>query len=191
MAEGGPIHQEAAIATVQVTCTSSGPISVDCKEEPIEGNQPDIEPLTIVIPPPAPPSTPVPVPPLGPVFHTSTSPWAGPNPVVSPLLPNLSVPQRPQLPPIAETFSGTGRFQAPTKWQEAFNLYTLHEDTNSKARVAYQNGCITFAAAQRIYLANLQDVRRLTAQGKLATCYLTYMLNYGKFYNYIDRHINS
>ena len=191
MAESRPVCEEAAVAKVQVTYTSNNPISVDCKKEPVEDNQSSIEPLTIVTLPPDPPPTPVPVSPLGPVFPTSTSPWAGPNPVVSPLLPELPLPQRLQLPPIAETFSGPRRFQAPTKWQEAFNLYTLHEDTNNKARVAYQNGCITYAAAQRIYLANLQDVRRLTAQGKLATCYLTYMLNYGKFYNYIDRHINS
>ena len=89
-----------------------------------------------------------------------------------------------------EPIRGPRRPQVPTKWQEAFNLYTLYEDTNVKARNSYQNGCISFGAVQRIYLSGLQDTRKLTSEGRLAFCYLQYMLDYGKYYNYIDPRIN-
>ena len=192
MAVGGPIHKE-AVSTVQVTCTSSSPIALECikeEQEPEENPQVNIEPLTVVTIPPPPPPTPGPSQILVPEIPTSSNPWAGSNPVVTPLLPNLTIPQGHQIPWMPEPIRGPRRPQAPTKWQEAFNLYTLYEDTDVKARNSYQNGCITFGAVQRIYLSGLQDTRKLTSEGRLALCYLQYMLDYGKYYNYINPYIN-
>ena len=112
--------------------------------------------------------------------------WAGVNSVVSPVV--LESPLRPAI--FAGNSEGQVGQSAPTKWQEAYNLYLFHEETNRKARQSVLDGCITFAAAQRIYMNSLQECRRLNSQGKLAFCFLKYMLDFGKFYKYIGPNIN-
>ena len=183
MAEGGSLHRE-AIATVQLTYSSENPILVDyIKEEPEEELESEVLNLSVVEQPPPPP-TPQP----SQAQHlTATQVWAGVSPVVSPLVPEL--PPRPTF--LASNPEGYTGPRTPTRWQEAYNLYLLHEETNQKARQAAFTGCITFAAAQRIYMSGLQECRRLNSQGRLAFCYLWYMLNYGKFYNYIGPNINK
>ena len=145
MAEGGSLHKE-AIATVQLTYSSENPILVDnIKEEPEEELESEVLQLSDVEQP-LPPPTPQPSQAqYSPVTHQV---WAGVNPVVSPL--NLESPPRPTF--FAGNPEGYIGPRAPTKWQEAYNLYLFHEETNKKARQAVLNGCITFAAAQRIYI---------------------------------------
>ena len=181
MAEGGSLHRE-AIATVQLTYSSENPILVDyIKEEPEEESESEVHILSVVEQPPPPPT---PQPSQAQHLPTTHQVWAGVSPVVSPL-----VPPRP-------TFfaSNPGDYtgpRAPTRWQEAYNLNLLYEETNQKARQAVLSSYITFAATQRIYISGLQECRRLNSQGKLAFCYLQYMLNFGKFYNYIGPNINK
>ena len=184
MAEGGPLHRE-AIATVQLTYSSENPILVDyIKEEPEEESESEVFNLSVVE---QPPPSPTPQPSQAQHSPTTHQVWAGVSPIVSPLVPEL--PPRPTF--LASNPEGYTGPRAPTRWQEAYNLYLLHEETNKKARQAVLTGCITFAAAQRIYMSGLQECRRLNSQGKLAFCYLQYMLNYGKFYNYIGPNINK
>ena len=182
--QGDPLHKE-PIATVQLTYSSENPILVDyIKEEPEEGLEPGV--LQIIrcgTTTPTPCTTAF----TGPVFTSNTSGLGRVNPVVSPVV--LESPLGPT------TFAGNPEGQAgpstPTKWQEAYNLYLFHEETNRKARQSVLNGCITFAATQRIYMNSLQECRRLNSQGKLAFCFLKYMLDFGKFYKYISQNINK
>ena len=177
MAEGRPLPEEAVIGTAQVTYTSGGPITVECiKEEPQELVPFQTEPLLSIQSPPAP--TPL-------LAHNLISGatslphvyWTSPDTAFPPLLPRLPlIPENQRLPLI----------KTPSKWEEAFNVYTFHEQTNKRARKAYENRELTYPSVQRIFVATLQDVRRLTQEGRLATCYLHHMLMYGKFYNYID-----
>ena len=184
MAEGDPLHEE-PIATVQLTYSSENPLLIDCiKEEPEEGSEPGVLQLSDVEQPLPPPT---PQPSQAQYLPVTHQVWAGVNPVVSPVV--LESPLRPT------TFAGNPEGQAgpstPTKWQEAYNLYLFHEETNRKARQSVLNGCITFAAAQRICMNSLQECRRLNSQGKLAFCFLKYMLDFGKFYKYISPNINK
>ena len=166
MAEGGSLHRE-AIATVQLTYSSENPILVDCiKEEPEEETESEVLNLSVV----EQPSPPTPQPSQAQHLPTTHQVWAGVSPVVSPLVPEL--PPRPTF--FASNPEGYTGPRAPTRWQEAV-----------------LSGCITFAATQRIFMSSLQECRRLNSQGKLAFCYLQYMLNFGKFYNYIGPNINK
>ena len=183
MAEGDSLYKE-SIATEQLACSSENLILVDyIKEEPEEESEPGVLQL-LDVEQPLPPPTPQPTQAqYVPVTHQV---WAGVNSVVSPEV--LGSPLRPV------TFAGNPEGQAgqsaPTKWQEAYNLYLFHEETNRKARQSVLDGCITFAATQRIYMNSLQECRRLNSQGKLAFCFLKYMLDFGKFYKYIGPNIN-
>ena len=182
MAEGDSLYKE-PIATEQLACSSENLILVDyIKEEP-EESEPGVLQL-LDVEQPLPPPTPQPIQAqYVPVTHQV---WAGVNSVVSPVV--LESPLRPA------TFAGNPEGQAgqsaPTKWQEAYNLYLFHEETNREARQSVLDGRITFAAAQRIYMNSLQECRRLNSQGKLAFCFLKYMLDFGKFYKYISPNIN-
>ena len=184
MAEGGSLHRE-AIATVQLTYSSENPILVDyIKEEPEEEFETEVLYLSVVE---QPPPSPTPQPSQAQHLPTTHQVWAGVSPVVSSLVPEL--PPRPTF--FASNPEGYTGPRAPTRWQEAYNLYFLHEETNHKARQAVLTGCITFAATQRIHMSGLQECRRLNSQGKLAFCYLQYMLNFGKSYNYTGSNINK
>ena len=184
MAEGGSLHKE-AIATVQLTYSSENPILVDyIKEEPEEELESEVLQLSDVE---QPPPSPTPQPSQAQYLPVTHQVWAGVNPVESPLI--LESPPRPTF--FANNPEGYTGPRAPTRWQEAYNLYLLYEETNKKARQAVLTGCITFAATQRIYMSSLQECRRLNSQGKLALCYLQYMLNFGKFYNYIGPNIDK
>ena len=148
MAEGDSLHKE-PIATVQLTYSSENPILVDyIKEESEEELEPGVLQLSDVEQP-LPPSTPQPS--QAQYLPVTHQVWAGVNPVFSPVV--LESPLRPT------TFAGNPEGQAgpsaPTKWQEAYTLYLFHEETNRKARQSLLNGCITFAAAQRIYMNSL------------------------------------
>ena len=184
MAEGGSLHGE-AIANVQLTYSSENPILVDCiKEEPEEAIESKVSQLIGVeqlLPPPTPQPSQAQ---CLPVTHQV---WTGLNPVVSPLILE-SLPGPTFSADNSEDYIGP---RAPHRWQEAYNLYLLHEEMNKKARQAALTGCITFAATQRIYMSGLQECRRLNSQGKLAFCYLQNMLNFGKFYNYIGPNIDK
>ena len=183
MAEGGSLHKE-AIATVQLTYSSENPILVDyIKEEPEDEIESEALQLSHAEQPSPPPT---PQPSQAQYLPVTHQVWAGVNPVVSPLI--LESPPRPTF--FANNPEGYTSPRAPTKWQEAYNLYLFHEETNKKARQAVLNGCITFAAAQRIYMNSLQECRRLNSQGKVASCFLKYMLDFGKFYNYIGPNID-
>ena len=184
MAEGDSLHKEPT-ATVQLTHSSENPILVDyIKEEPEEELEPGVLPLSDVEQSLL-PSTPQPS--QAQYLPVTHQVWAGVNPVVSPVV--LESPLRPT------TFAGNPEGQAgpsaPTKWHKAYNLYLFHEETNRKARQSVLNGCITFAATQRIYMNSLQECRRLNSQGKLAFCFLKYKLDFGKFYKYIRPNINK
>ena len=97
--------------------------------------------------------------------------WTSPDTALPPLLPRLPIiPENQRLPLI----------KTPSKWEEAFNVYTFHEQTNKRARRAYENRELTYPSVQRIFVATLQDVRRMTQEGRLATCYLQQMLNVWK-----------
>ena len=184
MAEGGSLHKE-AIATVQLTYSSENPLLVDyIKEEPEEELESEVLQLSDVE---QTPPLPTPQPSQAQHLPITHQVWAGVSPVVSPLVPES--PPRPTF--FANNPEGYTGPRAPTRWQEAYNLYLLHEETNKKARQAVLTGCISFAAAQRIYMSGLQECRRLNSQGKLAFCYLQYMLNFGKFYNYIGPNIDK
>ena len=150
MAEGDPLHEE-PIATVQLTYSSENPLLVDCiKEEPEEGLEPGVLQLSDVEQPLPPPT---PQPSQAQYLPVTHQVWAEVNPVVSPVV--LESPLGPT------TFAGNPEGQAgpstPTKWQEAYNLHLFHEETNRKARQSVLNGCITFAAAQRIYVVGPGD----------------------------------
>lgn len=192
MAEGRQVHSDpVAEDTWDDIPDSSGGIEY-IKEEVPDEFQEGLEPLSIDTGPPVPPPQfVIPLLPTPPVHRPPPRPWAGTRPAVPPLLPELANLQGPRRPWLPETFSVSGRPQAPTKWQEAFHLYTLYVDTNNKARYSLGSGCITFYAAQRIYLSGLQDIRRQTEAGRLASCYLQEMLNYGKLHKYIGPDINS
>ena len=184
MAEGRALHKE-AIATVQLTYSSENPILVDyIKEEPEEEIESEVLQLSDVGPSLPPP---IPQPSQDKCLSVTHQVWAGVNPVVSPLV--LESPPRPTF--LANNLEGYIGPRAPNRWQEAYNLHLFHEETNKKARQAVLNGCITFAAAQRIYLNGLQECRRLNSQGKLAFCFLKYMLDFGKFYHYIGPNIDK
>ena len=184
MAEGDSLHKE-PIATVQLTCSSENPILVDyIKEESEEELEPGVLQLSDVGQP-LPPFTPQPS--QAQYLPVTHQVWAGVNPVVSPVV--LETPLGPTT--LAGNPEGQAGPSTPTKWQEAYNLYLFHEETNRKARQSLLNGCITFAAAQRIYMNSLQECRRLNGQGKLAFCFLKYMLDFGKFYKYISPNINK
>ena len=135
MAEGDSLYKE-PIATEQLAYSSENLILVEnIKEEPEEESEPRVLQLSDVeqpLPPPTPqPSQAQYVP----VTHQV---WAGVNSVVSPVV--LESPLRPA------TFTGNPDGQAgqsaPTKWQEAYNLYLFHEETNRKARQSVLDGCI-------------------------------------------------
>ena len=143
MAEGGSLHRE-AIATVQLTYSSENPILVDyIKEEPEEESESEVSNLTIEEHPPPPPT---PQPSQVQYLPATHQVWAGVSPVVSSLIPGLT----PRPPFLADNSGNFGSPRAPTRWQEAYNLYILHKETNQKARQAVVSGCITFAATQRI-----------------------------------------
>ena len=184
MAEGDSLHKE-PIAPVQLAYSSENPILIDyIKKESEEELEPGVLRLSDVGQP-LPPSTPQPS--QAQYLPVTHQVWAGVNPVVSPLI--LEAPPRPTFfANNPEDYTGP---RAPTKWQEAYNLYLFHEETNKKARQSVLNGCITFAAAQRIYMNSLQECRRLNSQRKLAFCFLKYMLDFGKFYKYISPNINK
>ena len=80
---------------------------------------------------------------------------------------------------------------APLRWQEAYNIYVLNENTNHRAREAFDKGWITFQSTQRIYMNALHQTRVLCRQGQLSHTYLRHMLSYGKFYGYISSFVNS
>ena len=184
MAEGDSLHKE-PIATVQLTYSSENPILVDyIKEEQEEELMPGVLQLSDVEQPLLPPT---PQPSQAQYLPVTHQVWAGVNPVVSPVV--LESPLGPTT--LAGNPEGQAGPSTPTKWQEAYNLYLFHEETNRKARQSVLNGCITFAAAQRIYMNSLQECRRLNSQGKLAFCFLKYMLDFGKFYKYISPNINK
>ena len=184
MAEGGSLHKE-ALATVQLTYSSENPILAGyIKEEPEEETESEVLQLSDVEQP-LPPPTPQPL--QAQYLPVTNQVWAGVNPVVSPL--TLESPPRPTF--LANNPEGCIGPRAPTRWQKAYNLYLFHEETNKKARQAVLNGCITFAAAQRIYMNSLKECRRLNSQGKLAFCFLKYMLDFGKYYNYIGSNIDK
>ena len=184
MAEGGYLHKE-AIATVQLAYSSENPILVDyIKEEPDEELESEVLQLSDVEQPLPPPT---PQPSQAQYLPVNHQVLAGVNPVVNPLI--LESPPRPTF--IANNPGGYNDPRAPTKWQEAYNLYLFHEEINKKARHAVLNACITFTATQRIYMNSLQECRRLNSQGKLALCFLKYMLDFGKFYNYIGPNIDK
>ena len=75
---------------------------------------------------------------------------------------------------------------APSRWQEAYNIYVLNDNTNHRAREAFDKGWITFQSTQRIYMNALHQTRVLCCQGQLSHTYLRHMLSYGKFYGYIS-----
>ena len=182
MAEGDSLYKE-SIATEHLAYSSDNSILVDyIKEESEEELEPGVLQLSDVGQPPPPPT---PQPSQAQYVPVTHQVWAGVNPVISPVV--LESPLRPA------TFAGDSEGQvgqsAPTKWQEAYNLYLFHEETNRKARQSVLDGCIIFAAAQRIYMNSLQECRRLNSQGKLAFCFLKYMLDFGKFYRYIGPNI--
>ena len=184
MAEGDSLHKE-PIATVQLTYSSENPILVDyIKEEPEEELETGVLQLSDVEQPLPPPT---PQPSQAQYLPVTHQVWAGVNPVVSPVV--LESPLGPTT--LAGNPEGQAGPSTPTKWQEAYNLYLFHEETNRKARQSVLNGCITFAATQRIYMNSLQECRRLNSQGKLAFCFLKYMLDFGKFYKYISPNINK
>ena len=81
--------------------------------------------------------------------------------------------------------------EAPSRWQEAYNIYALNENTNQRAREAFDKGWITFESTQRIYMNALHQTRVLCHQGQLSHTYLRHMLSYGKFYGYISPYVNS
>ena len=184
MAEGGSLHKE-AIATVQLTYSSENPILVNyIKEEPEDEIESEVLQLSHAEQPPPPPT---PQPSQAQYLPVTHQVWAVVIPVVSPLI--FKSPPRPTF--LSDNPEGYIGPRASTKWQEAYNLYLFHEETNKKARQAVLNGCITFAAVQRIYMNSLQECRRLNSQGKLALCFLKYMLDFGKFYNYIGPNIDK
>ena len=76
--------------------------------------------------------------------------------------------------------------EAPSRWQEAYNIYVLNDNTNQRAREAFDKGWITFQSTQRIYMNALHQTRVLCRQGQLSHTYLRHMLSYGKFYGYIS-----
>ena len=81
--------------------------------------------------------------------------------------------------------------EAPSRWQEAYNIYVLNDNTNQRAREAFDKGWITFQSTQRIYMNALHQTRVLCRQGQLSHTYLRHMLSYGKFYGYISSFVNS
>ena len=81
--------------------------------------------------------------------------------------------------------------EAPSRWQEAYNIYVLNDNTNQRAREAFDKGWITFESTQRIYMNALHQTRVLCHQGQLSHTYLRHMLSYGKFYGYISLYVNS
>ena len=81
--------------------------------------------------------------------------------------------------------------EAPLRWQEAYNIYVLNDNTNQRAREAFDKGWITFQSTQRIYMNALHQTRVLCHQGQLSHTYLRHMLSYGKFYGYISSFVNS
>ena len=81
--------------------------------------------------------------------------------------------------------------EAPSRWQEAYNIYVLNDNTNQRAREAFDKGWITFESTQRIYMNALHQTRVLCHQGQLSHTYLRHMLSYGKFYGYISPYVNS
>ena len=158
MAEGGSLYKE-AIATVQLTYSSENPILVNyIKEEPEDEIESEVLQLSHAEQPPPPPT---PQPSQAQYLPVTHQVLAGVNPVVSPLI--LESPPRPTF--LSDNPEGYIGPRAPTKWQEAYNLYLFHEETNKKARQAVLNGCITFAAAQRIYMNGLQECRRSKQPG--------------------------
>ena len=80
---------------------------------------------------------------------------------------------------------------APSRWQEAYNIYVLNDNMNQRAREAFDKGWITFESTQRIYINALHQMRVSCHQGQLSHTYLRHMLSYGKFYGYISPYINS
>ena len=81
--------------------------------------------------------------------------------------------------------------EAPSRWQEAYNIYVLNDNTNQRAREAFDKRWITFQSTQRIYMNALHQTRVLCHQGQLSHTYLRHMLSYGKFYGYISPYVNS
>ena len=127
MAEGGPLHGE-TIATVQLTDSSENPILVDyIKEEPEEESESEVFNLSVVEQPPPPPT---PQPSQAQHSPTTHQVWAGVSPIVSLLV--LELPPRPTF--LASNPEGYTGPRAPTRWQEAYNLYLLHEETRKPGR---------------------------------------------------------
>ena len=94
---------------------------------------------------------------------------------------------------VEETPIELGNLQAgaPSRWQEAYNIYALNDNTNQRAREAFDKGWITFESTQRIYMNALHQTRVSCRQGQLSHTYLRHMLSYGKFYGYISSYVNS
>ena len=80
---------------------------------------------------------------------------------------------------------------APSRWQEAYNIYVLNDNTNHRAREAFDQGWISFETTRRIYMNALHQTRVSCRQGQLSHTYLRHMLSYGKFYGYISPFVNS
>ena len=126
MAEGDSLYKE-PIATEQLAYPSDNFILVNnIKEEPEEESEPGVLQLSDVEQPHPPPTPQPSQAQYVPVTHWV---WTGVNSVISPVV--LESPLRPA------TFTGYAEGHvdqsAPTKWQEAYNLYLFHEETNRKA----------------------------------------------------------
>ena len=58
---------------------------------------------------------------------------------------------------------------APSRWQEAYNIYVLNDNTNHRAREAFDKGWITFQSTQRIYMNALHQTKSLVSSGTIVT----------------------
>ena len=128
-----------------------------------------------------------------------------PTPKTPPVVGNLQATVGPTIrnflqydknarnPIVEETPIELGNLQAgaPSRWQEAYNIYAINENTNQKAREAFDKGWISFESVQRIYMNSLHQTRVSCRQGQLSHIYLKHLLSYGKFYGYISSHVNS
>ena len=126
----------------------------------------------------------------------SRSPTAtrGPQITVGPPIRNFLLYDKNSENQVVETTPlelGSPHAGAPSRWQEAYNIYVLNENTNQRAREAFDKGWISFESTQRIYINTLHQTRVLCHQGQLAHTYLRHMLSYVKFYGYISSYVNS
>ena len=59
--------------------------------------------------------------------------------------------------------------EAPSRWQEAYNIYVLNDNTNQRAREAFDKGWITFQSTQRIYMECPTSDKSLVSSGTIVT----------------------